>query len=96
MPQVYVSVWVPTEFNLTADDLVLNRVLPSNAAPVPAGCASQYQSTSLHLYATWSNGEDAISDLDVTSLATFVSDDPTALQVTGSTAQVRTVGLPCH
>lgn len=96
MPQVYVSVWVPTDFNLTADDLVLNRVQPSNAAPVPAGCASQYQSTSLHLYANWSNGEDAISDLDVTSLAIFVSDDPTALQVTGSTAQVRTVGLPCH
>jgi hypothetical protein len=90
-PQVYLTVWFPSALNLTLDDPTLNKVLPSNSAPKPAGCTDSYQLTPVRLLSTWTNGgaaaEDTMQGLDVTSLARFASRD-TSVQVLGSTVRV--------
>ena len=58
--------------------------------------ACRYQSTQLHVQATWGNGgegaDDTLEGAVVTGLvAGFATDDPVALRITGSTAQVRII-----
>lgn len=89
--QVALDVWYPASLALTAADTTLNSVLPINAAPSTPVCAS-YQSTPLRLTATFSNGGTAATDTivgaDVTSLATFASNDTNVAQVFGAMAKV--------
>ena len=87
------SVWFPISLVLSAEDGTLNKVLPSNAAAAPPGCTyERYQSSALHLYATWSNGGggagDTVEGTDVTRLASFASQDPSRVQVVGSVVRV--------
>ena len=88
--------WFPTSLALSAEDGTLNKVLPSNAAAAPPGCTyERYQSSALHLYATWSNGGsgagDTVEGTDVTRLASFASQDPSRVQVIGSVVRVSTI-----
>ena len=90
------SVWFPTSLALSAEDGTLNKVLPSNAAAAPPGCTyERYQSSALHLYATWNNGGsgagDTVEGTDVTRLASFASQDPSRVQVVGSVVRVSTL-----
>ncbi|GAX72759.1 hypothetical protein CEUSTIGMA_g215.t1 [Chlamydomonas eustigma] len=85
---VSIQVWFPKDFNLTSDDTMLNRILPLNAAPIPAGCVGIYQTSALHLYVTWSNGggseADSVNNVDVTADCTFTSQVPSRVQVLGT------------
>lgn len=90
--QVALDIWHASNLALAAADSVLNSVLPLNVAPSTPTCAA-YQSTSLRLTAMFSNGGtgpgDTIADADVTSLATFSSNDTNVAQVLGSLVKVR-------
>lgn len=92
------DVFYPSGLVLAAADPVLNSVLPLNAAPSTPNCAA-YQSTTLRLTARFSNGGtgpgDTIVDADVTSLATFSSNDTNVAQVLGSLVKVRRVLCEC-
>jgi hypothetical protein len=85
------DIWHPTNLALAAADTTLNSVLPVNAAPSTPACAS-YQSTALRLTATFSNGgttpSDTIAGADVTSWATFASNDTNVAQVVGAMVKV--------
>jgi hypothetical protein len=89
--QVLLDIWHPTNLALTAADATLNSVLPINAAPSAPACAS-YQFTALRLTATFSNSGTAPSDTiavaDVTSWATFASNDTNVAQVFGAMVKV--------
>lgn len=89
--QVLLDVWHPNNLALAAADTTLNSVLPINAAPSTPVCAS-YQSTALRLTATFSNGGtaplDTIAGADVTSWATFASNDTNVAQVFGAMVKV--------
>lgn len=89
--QVALDVWYPSDLALSAADTTLNSVMPINAAASTPACTS-YQSTALSLTATFTNGGAAPSNTllgaDVTSFATFVSNDTNVAQVLGSMVKV--------
>lgn len=83
-----VSVWYPSNVAVAAEDPILNRVLPQNAAPAPPGCNDRYQRTRLRAFARFGNGgstaRDVVRDVDISRWVQFKTSDPSGAQIVGN------------
>jgi len=91
---VRVTVWYPLSAVIRAEDPILNRVLDGTSAQDCDG-DHPYQRTVLVATASWGGvGLETLSDIDITPLVSFVSEDETVLMIDGAMAQGISVGGP--